>query len=196
MYKQEFLDALQAKLSGLPKSDIQERIVFYREMIDDRIEEGLTEEEAVAEIGSVDEVAEQIIADIPLSQIVKEKIKPRHRMKAWEIILLVLGSPVWLSLLIAAIAVVFSLYVSLWAVIAALWSVFASLAAVGVAASGICFFQGSLPSCLAMLGTGFVGCGLAILMFFGCLFTTKATVILTKKIVHGIKKCFVKKEGV
>ena len=66
MTKQEFLDKLQAGLSGLTESDAQERLTFYSEMIDDRMEEGKSEAEAVAALGDVDVIAEQIIADIPL----------------------------------------------------------------------------------------------------------------------------------
>ncbi|MBR5538496.1 MAG: hypothetical protein IKU61_01205 [Clostridia bacterium] len=47
MNKQEFLEELRKGLSGLPKEDVRERLNFYGEIIDDRIEEGLTEEEAV-----------------------------------------------------------------------------------------------------------------------------------------------------
>ena len=60
MTKQEFLSRLREGLSGLPEDDIAERLTFYGEMIDDRIEDGLSEEEAVAEVGSVDDIAAQI----------------------------------------------------------------------------------------------------------------------------------------
>ena len=53
MDKKEFLHKLQKGLSGLPKDDIQERLNFYSEMIDDSVEEGLTEEDAISRIGSV-----------------------------------------------------------------------------------------------------------------------------------------------
>ena len=85
--------------------------------MDDRMEDGIPEETAVCEIGTVDELVSQIIADIPLGKLVKEKITPKKKLKAWEIVLLVLGSPIWLSLLIAALAVILSLYVVLWSVI-------------------------------------------------------------------------------
>ena len=87
MTKQEFMANLRAKLSGLPTQDVEDRLSFYCEMIDDRTEEGLSEEEAVSAIGSVDEVVSQIIADIPLAKIAKEKIKPKRRLWAWEIVL-------------------------------------------------------------------------------------------------------------
>ena len=48
MTKQAFLAALGERLVGLPQKDIEERLTFYSEMIDDRMEEGLSEEEAVA----------------------------------------------------------------------------------------------------------------------------------------------------
>jgi uncharacterized membrane protein len=52
MTKQEFIDALRHKMAGLPKDDIEDRVAFYTEMIDDRVEDGLSEEQAVAEIGN------------------------------------------------------------------------------------------------------------------------------------------------
>lgn len=70
MGKQEFLDELRKGLSGLPRSDMEERLTFYGEMIDDRVEDGLTEDEAAAGIGTVNEVISQITAEIPLSRLV------------------------------------------------------------------------------------------------------------------------------
>ena len=44
MSKQEFLAALEEGLSGLPREDVDERLGFYSEMIDDRMEDGLPED--------------------------------------------------------------------------------------------------------------------------------------------------------
>ena len=88
MRKQEFIDRLRENLSGLPTAETEERLDFYEEMIEDRMEEGISEEEAVAAIGSPDKIAAQIIEEIPLKKIVKEKIKPKRKLKAWEIVLL------------------------------------------------------------------------------------------------------------
>ena len=116
MRKQEFLSQLQKGLIGLPQEDIEEQLVFYSEMIEDRIEEGLPEEEAVAAIGPVEEVVSQIVAETPFSKLVKERIKPKRALRAWEIVLLVLGSPLWLSLLIGAFAVLLGVYISVFSV--------------------------------------------------------------------------------
>ena len=198
MSKQEFLEQLRKGLSGLPKTDIEERLTFYSEMIDERIEEGLSEDQAVEAVDSVDEIIAQIIVvDTPFLKIAKERIKPKRRLNKWEIILLALGSPIWLSLGIATIAVILSIYASLWSIIISLWSVFVSLAACSVSGIITCIFFAITGKCytgIAMLAAGIVCAGLSIIMFYGCKITTKGIIILTKKIAVWIKNCFIKKE--
>ena len=197
MNKQEFLEQLRKGLSGLPQNDIEERLTFYSEMIDDRMEEGLSEEEAVSAIGSVDEIVTQVVADIPLAKIAKERIKTKRRLSAGEITLLALGSPIWFSLAVAAFAVILSLYVSLWAVIISLWAVFVSLvscAVGGIVAGTVFIFTDSVPSGVAMLAAGIVCAGLAIFFFYGCKAATQGNVTLTKRIALAIKNIFIKKE--
>ena len=75
MNKREFIKKLKEMLSDLPEKEINERIEFYSEMIDDRIEDGLTEEQAIKDIGTVEEVSKQIIDEIPLFKIIKHKLK-------------------------------------------------------------------------------------------------------------------------
>ncbi len=179
MNKQEFLAQLRKGLSGSPQADIEERLTFYSEMIDDRIEDGLSEEEAIRQIGPIDPLIAQSAADAPA-----KKAKPKRRLRIWEILLLVLGSPVWLSLLIAAFAVVLSLY-------AALWAVFVSLAgsAVGCVAAGIVFLCcGDVLPGFAAIGAGLFCAGLSIFMFHACKAATKGGWRLARK-------CLVKKEG-
>ncbi len=199
MTKHEFITQLRVKLSGLPEREVEERLDFYAEMIDDCIEDGRTEEEAVAQIGSVDEVASQIVADIPLLAIAKKKIKPARRLKTWEIVLLCVASPVWVPLLIAAPTVAFALYVSLWAVIVSLWAAFGSLVGGAFAgiASGLALSMGAnVPAGLALISAGVVCAGLSILLFFGCKAATRGIVMLAGKTVLTIKRLFIKKEGV
>ena len=204
MNKQEFLSELRKRLSRLPKQEIEERIEFYSEMIDDLTEEGLTEEEAISQIGSVEEIVAQIIGDsdhakdTTQDEKVKNKTHTKRQLSPWEIVLIALGSPIWLSLLIAAFSVVLSMYVVIWSVVISLWSVFASLigAAVGGIAAGVLFIVlGNTLSGIAMIGAGIVCAGLSILFFFLSRLTTKAVVWLTVKIALGIKSCFVKKEA-
>ena len=197
MNKQEFLARLREGLSGLPREDIEERLTFYSEMIEDRMEEGLSEEEAVAAAGFVDEIVAQTVTDIPLAKIARERIKPKRRLKAWEIILIALGSPIWLSLLIAAFAVIFSLYVVLWAMIICLWAAFASVLACAIGAiigGTVLACNGNAPTGIALIAGGLVCAGLSIFVFYGCKAATRGVLILTKKIALWTKNCFRKKE--
>lgn len=195
MSKQEFLAQLRMGLEGLPQEDIEERVGFFSEMIEDRMEEGFSEEEAVMAAGSVDEIVAQTVAEIPLAKIAKERIKPKRQLKAWEIVLLVLGSPIWFSLAVAAVAVVFAVYVSLWAVIVSLWAVFGAL--IGCS---LCFIltsvlftcSGNMFVGMGMLGAWLICTGITIFMFYGCKAATKGIVLATKKFALWIKNCFIK----
>ena len=197
MNKQEFLALLRAGQAGLPREDLEERLTFYSEMLDDQMEEGLSEEEAVAAVGPVDEIVRQIIADTPLAKLARERMRPRRQLKAWEIVLLVLGSPLWLSLGLAAIAVIFAFYVVLWSVSVSLWAVFASLAvcAVGGLPAFAVLIARSGAAALAILAAGMVCAGLAIFLFFGCRAATKGILTLTRRIASWLKHCFLRKEG-
>ena len=198
MTKAEFLDALRAKLAGLPPEELNERLAFYNEMITDRMEDGIPEEEAVAELGTVEDVVNQIMSEIPLSTLVRQKVRPRRALKVWEIILLVLGSPIWLSLLIALLAVVFSVYVSIWAVVVSLWAVEISLiaSAFACAAAGIlCLFRGSFWQGVAVFGAGCVCAGLAIILYSLCKSVSKGCWTIGKKMTRGIKNLFLRKEN-
>ena len=159
MNKQEFLMALQYGLSGLPQADVAERLAFYSEMIDDRVEEGLTEEEAVAQIGPIDKVVAQIIEETPLTRIVKERIAPKHRTGAGEIILLVLGFPLWFPLLAAFAAIMFSFYIVIWSLVICLWAVEVSLWAAafgGIVAGVTMILRGDGMQGLFMIGAGLI----------------------------------------
>lgn len=123
MTKKEFMCKLKRRLSVLSKVEADERLTFYSEMIDDRVEEGLTEDEAVLAIGEVDEIAAQISAEamhLKNTFGIKGMFKPQDKTQT---LLLILGAPLWLPLLLAALAVAASLYIVLWALVITLWAV-------------------------------------------------------------------------
>ena len=198
MTKQEYMSALRKSLSGLPQDEVEERLTFYEEMIDDRMEEGLSEEVAVAGIGSVEDVSKQILADVPFGKIVKERIKPKRELQGRDILLIVLGFPLWGSLLIAGAAIVISIYAVIFSLILSLWTVelsFVAGALSGVGMAVVYLIQGQpLPS-LALFGGGIVCVGLTIVAFFGCIAASKGLFTLCGKIALAIKGFFVKKES-
>ena len=197
MNKTKFILTLSERLNGLPLEEWEDCMNFYLEAIDDRMEEGLSEEEAVAALGPIDDIVTEILGSVPLTRIVAKKIKPRRRLSAWEIVLIAVGSPIWISLLAAAFAVIISVYASLWAVIISLWAAEVSFiaSAFGGIVGGVALIaMGDTASGLFLLGCGIVLVGLSILFFYGCKFATKGIVLATKKLAIGIKKLFIRKE--
>lgn len=165
MNKKKFLSRLRRALRGCGGMEIQSRLAFYSEMIDDRVEEGLSEEDAVNDIGDPGKIAQEIRAELN-----ERPMKEKRPLSAGAKTLIVLGSPVWLSLLIAAAAVVFSLAVSAFAVVfsviacvfAVLVSLYVSAFALGVSSAAClvcaiaCVFLGSFPEALFALGACFI----------------------------------------
>ena len=77
MTKKEFLSALSRGLSKLPRKEREERVNFYAEMIDDRIEEGMPEPDAVASVGRSRESSRRSLPSAPPS-----RRNPRKRAAA------------------------------------------------------------------------------------------------------------------
>lgn len=198
MTKDAFLTKLRDALSGLPEKEMNDTISYYSEMIDDSMEEGLAEAEAVASLGTIEEIVAQIANYTPPSKIPLDKVKPKRKLKMWEIVLLALGSPIWLSLGIAAFAVLFSLWASLWAVMISLWAIFAAVvgSGVGCVLGGIVLTTiGKVSEGLIALSVGLVCGGVGILLFFGCKWITAQSGRLTKKLLLWIKTIFTRNRG-
>lgn len=166
MNKKRFLSILNKKLIMLPKQEVKERLNFYSEMIDDRIEDGLSEEEAVLEIGDIEEVANQIIVEVTGDLNYKSKSLTKR-----ELILLIIGAPLWVPLLISVFTIILSLFITLLVLVITLFAVFISLFASGVFAGlgvGLFFsFTGNELTGIALIGAGLFCIGLSIFAFYG-----------------------------
>lgn len=172
MTKKEFLTALSRGLSKLPRKEREERVNFYAEMIDDRIEEGMPEPDAVASVGTVEGTVSQILAERPA--VAEETPQKSGNGRVGVILLLVLGFPIWfpilLSLFVAVASLIFSLFVTLWAVEIS----FAAGAVGGVGTFFVLLATGQVASAFFTLGGALVCGGLAILLFFGAVAATRA----------------------
>lgn len=196
MTKNEFLEKLTHALSSLSESDREERLNFYCEMIEDRIEEGYSEEDAVKTVGDPEEIGAQISGEYSTSKKSSKKASTKKKLQTWQIVLVCVGSPVWFPLLLAAFAVIITLAASFWAVVGAIWAVPASLSACALAGCVLpaaYFIQGNILGGIAIIGLGMFSAGLAIFSFYGCIKATKGGAILTQKTVLGIRSLFVGK---
>ena len=202
MTRREFDALIRQKLYGLPEEEITRSVEFYEEMIADRMDDGMPEEDAVAALGPVDAIVEDILKDTPLPKLIREKTKQKRSMKGWEIALLILGFPLWLPLLIVFAGTIFVILVTVYAVIWVLViCVYAGVLALGacllagIAAGIILLVRGFPAAGLLLLGGGMVVCGFAVLFVLIAIWTTRLAIFVCKKIGIGIKKCFVGKGG-
>ncbi len=197
MNKQEYLEAIRSRISAMPADDVNRFMDYYSEMIDDRVEDGLSEDEAVADMGSPDAAVEQILEEMPLTKLVKEKIKPKHELKAWEVVLIVLGSPVWIPLLITAAVLLLTLWIVAFALLISFYAVVLSFVAAGIGGL-ICtiplFIANSPYMAVLMFGTALIGAGIAILFVVSVKPVTVGIFRVCKASVNGVKRMFVKEK--
>ena len=195
MNKSEFLDSLRAGLSQLPAAEREQNIAYYEELFSDMQEEGMSEEESAAHLGDPEQIAREILAEQPLPLLVKSRVRPSGGWTALSITLIVLGSPVWLPLLMAAAAVILSIFVVIWALIL---SVLAVALAGGISAVALV-----LAASFGYLNiSGFLMLGLVLICAGLCLLTGLLAVALGRAAVRGgkwlwrqFKKLFIKREG-
>lgn len=196
MTKLEFLDMLAGRLNAFDKAEIENWLKYYGEIIDDRVEDGQSEEEAVASLGDIDEIVNMILLDTPIIKIAKSRLN-RKTLRGWEIAMLIIGFPLWFPLIVAAAAVILSGYISLWAVIISLWACVGAVVAsgVGVLASGIIsVFSFNLFSGFALIGAALICAGLSIFAFYGVKRLTECIVFFTKRIFLWVKNRLVGRE--
>ncbi len=196
MTKNEFLDCLASHLNGLSQADIDRSLEFYGEMIEDRIEEGEEEQAAVAAIGSPEDAARRIMMEMPLPKIVKAKTIGKRRLATWEIVLIVVGAPLWFPLLCGAAVVLLALYAVLWSVAVTFWAVDLTLCALsvtGLALFGVLLGAANVPLALLFLAAGLCLGGITLFAFLGCRAFSILTAKLAALIWRGIKSVFVGK---
>ena len=140
---------------------------------------------------------EQILEEMPLTKLVKEKIKPKHELKAWEVIFIVLGSPVWIPLLITAAVLLLTLWIVAFALLISFYAVVLSFVVAGIGGL-ICtislFVAHSPYTAVLMLGAALIGVGIAILFVVSVKPVTVGIFKVCKASVNGIKRMFVKEK--
>jgi len=197
MNKQQFLDALRRGLSQLPSEEIDKQTAYYSELIDDMTEDGMTEYEAVARLGSVQEIYENILQEMPLPLLVKTRARPKGGWSALTIILIILGFPIWFSVLAAVFAVVLGIYVSIWAIAIALFAAVLAIAVCAIALAVFFFILlfSKLSAAVLAMGVGLILAAVAILLGLGTFYFCKGIVKATAASGRAVKRLFIRKES-
>ena len=177
MKKKKYLTLLRKEMKGLSPDTVRKTLDYYDEMISDRMEEGLSEEEAV----SVMEDPAAIVSGLVREKYANAAANDFRRQKSgsvWQKVLIVLGFPLWLPLLIAFASIVLALFIVLIAVIVSLCAAEASLVlggSAGVLGGLIRLCQGNPLQAMAIAGGCLVCVGLGVILF-------KPTAMLVKKL--------------
>ena len=202
MNKEEFLFTLRQKLEAQSVANIDNMIDFYDEMICDRIEDGMSEEEAISAMDPIDKIVSEAVLDKTIPVLVKEKVeKSRKTAKAkgtqglW-IALAIIGFPIWFPLAITFGTLLFGIYLIIWILIICLFILLASIGA-GALGGLILLPYGVIKGAIGwpaiLLGIGsflFLG-GLVVLLWKPICSCAVAFGKLAKRFVLSIKKLFV-----
>ena len=190
MNKQEFLAALARELEPLPREERYKTLNYYDELIDDRLEDGQDEGAVIQSLGAPKAVAEELLGEE------EQPLVPGRGLRVWVIVLLVLGVPLWGSLLVTAAVVLLCVFLCLFlpafvlgvmalsllagAVLGAVGTPFL-IAEVGLAAGGLGAGMFQLGLAVGMLG-------LAALCAVGFWYTGKATAKAGKALWRWLKR--------
>lgn len=197
MNKETFLHQLRIRLSQLPEPEIKTRLDYYSELIEDMVEDGMSEEDAVASFGDVNAIAAKIMQDTPLSTLVKSKVTPKNGWSTAAIVIAIVGSPVWVPLLLAFITVIASVYLVIWTCIICIFAVVLSLGLSGIylVFKAFTLFTAGFSTVIFTVGCGLGFVGLCLLAFLGAKVTTMGLIQLTRWIFIEIKSLFIQKEA-
>lgn len=193
MNKQEYLARLRAALACLPEGEIEESVAFYTEMIDDRVADGLTEEEATAQLDDPKAAARAIIADLPVVPRTVVRTKQRNRALYWTLV--ILGFPLWFPLLLGAGMLVLAGLLTIWCLILGLWLLAAGLLAGGPLGIGVCLWAlavGQPAYGVFELGSGLLCFGLGLFCLHGAVAASKTLMQVSRQWIAKAKAPFVK----
>lgn len=101
MKRVEFINEIRKRLSALPESEIERSAAFYDEAISDRMDKGMTEEQAVAAIGDPVSAANQLIEIIGTDSMEAAEVgSEKEKSAPWKSLIMFAGLPLWLLVLI------------------------------------------------------------------------------------------------
>jgi uncharacterized membrane protein len=183
MTRNEFLWALSNALAGLPQSEIKRVTEYYDELITEAIDEGKTEEEACAGLDKPEDIAGRVRAEMAFIRA-EQKPTPKSMNAVLLVLLGIFALPIGLPIAIAALSVLFGLFVTVFALIFAAGATVFALGVSGFAciAAGVFVIVGGSPLFgIAMIGASFIVIGLSLIG--GVL-----AVYITKFLVKGVVK--------
>lgn len=186
MTKDEYLSELRAGLAAFSKDEVDRAVSFYEEMVDDRVEAGVSEEEAVGSLEPPAEAAARIISEMPAVPRAAARLRSPKTPRSWFvafIVAAVIGSPVWIPLTLGVIMAVIGCSIGLFGLLVAVWAIAASMllgAPIGLLYLVAGVKAGSVAGALMGLGCGVAVAGVGV---FGIHLAVAASKLLVRAIV-------------
>ena len=197
MNKEEYLIKLREALTKIAISNVESRIEYYSEMIDDRIEDGMSEEEAVNSMESIESIVETSKLEKPMPVLVKEKVQKSKEAAekkghgALWVVLAIIGFPIWLPLLLVAGVLFLVMYILLWVLVLVCYSVEMAFALAALASLVLPFISlgnQAFASILMCIGGIFLFTGLTIILWKPINTLSKVTIRVFTGFIRSFKK--------
>lgn len=206
MTRNEFISSLSARLHSIPEAEKNKALDWYSELICDRMEE-MPEADAVSGIGSVDEIADEILSQYRQNTTAvhsSDSTEPQSRRSpdkgvntALVIFAAVVLSPIWLPLLITGLSLALVAVLLVWCAVVTVGVMLVSAAAVGVVGLVYGFwalFVINPAYGLLVLGTALISAGLTLALIPLIVVTVKGAAEFTVWSVGKIC-CLVHRKG-
>lgn len=197
MTKEVFLRELGRKLRQLSDKEVKQQLSYYEELLNDMMEDGMDEENAVAKLGDINEIATEILREQPLPTLVKNRVRPKNGWTVAAITVAVLGSPLWIPLLFALVLTVGAVVLSIVVVILSLILAVAALAFEGIliVIRSFCLLPVSVGYAVFGIGVGLVMLGLTCLASLAAQYATIGLYRGSRWLFRAAKGLLVVKEG-
>lgn len=202
MNKTDFLTRLEKLLKSLDKKERDKHLAYYGELIEDAMEDGCSEAEAVSRIGMPGAIAEEILEE--------RQEAPVHTSASRKIVttvLLILGFPVWGSLALGGIVLALALAVTAALCVAVaymlIWLVPLVTGAVSLAClllalisvfGALPVFLGNAPLGVVQFGVGILSAGIFILTALATASLIRYFVNVTASFTHWLVRVLKRKK--
>ncbi len=191
MYSQtrdEFFTQLGQGLYRLPQEDKQRFLAYYVEILEDYLENGSTEQEALEKMGSPQDIAREIQEELRASQDPEPVPAPpaRHSRFSPMRIVILASLPFWGTLLLCAATFLMCLILVIWCLplVTAAFTLAGTLTGIVSLIGAPMLLSGSAPVGVIQLGMGLALLGLALLMGVAAVQSTWGCARLTKRLVN------------
>ena len=167
MDKKQFCTFLENELRlYLSSKEVYKTLNFFKEMIDDRVDEGLSEEEAVSQLGNIDDIVGQILDEHNIKKRQKKlvwRFIPQKTPSAANIIIAILLFPIWITIF-SLVASFFLVFISLiFSLVVSVIAFFVGGIALILKAPFYLIYEKNIAYCLDTLGFGFIITGIGLI---------------------------------